>query len=197
MALVHRLPAFLGGPAHGEGGEEGVQQAGVVVVAAVLHVQLPVPVHALTLIAEHSYGLVEDPGDLLANLGAQIVFELLRVRRQRAEDHSVEDADSKAFQAVVGKLEVGRQTALTADAVPERHARQLSIQREAPAVVNASVVFRVASGFAPDQRATMGASVHECMDDTASVAAHEDGNVAHIGCFEIARIGKLGIERQA
>ena len=165
---VHLDPADLRRPVEPEGDEKLVQQAGMVIVAGILGVKLPVAADALAIVAEHPDRPVEQAAQLRQDRRAEIIFERLGVLGQRAEHHAVDDADAQRPQTVRAHVEARVEPALAADAAAERDRRQGAVEPVAPLVIDADVLAGIAGKLAPDQRAAMGAAIDEGLDGAGS-----------------------------
>ncbi len=88
-------------PVQLEGGEEQVQQAGVVAVLDVLHVQLPVVRQGLREAADHFHRLVQHALDALADLLAQVFLDVRHVFAEAAEHQAAVDRHAQLARAVL------------------------------------------------------------------------------------------------
>ena len=109
--LVGRAGAVLGRAVEAERGRELMQQSGVVAVAVVLVVELPVAGKALATVAEHHDRLGEQAVEEIAHRCIEIVGEGFGVRVEGAEDGAAVAGDLELAQAVRGLVEVLRHAA--------------------------------------------------------------------------------------
>src|SRR5207244_12101287 len=98
-----------------EGGEERVQQARVIAVLDVLHVELPVARQHLAVTPEQLDRRAHDAPDARRDLGAEIIGERRRVRREGAEYEPGERLDPQLARPVLLGLCVLRHAALAAE----------------------------------------------------------------------------------
>ena len=82
--------------------------------------------------------------------------------------------------------ERGGHAALALDALLERDFLEVALPIVAPGVIHAREGFCVASGFERDQRASMRASVLECVELAVGVPGDDDRRIADEGRHEIA-----------
>ena len=133
-------------PVHLEGGVEGVQQGGVVGIAHILGVELPVVVDDLAVGAQH-----------LQRPRAEIALEEARHGRrdplldrrhigfEGAEDEAAENFDADRLHTVAGGVEILRHAALALQPAAEGHAAQPPVQVVGPGVVDAGEEFSISA----------------------------------------------------
>src|SRR5499425_425100 len=92
--------AALSEPRDPEGAEEGVEQARVICILHVLHVELPVVREDLDEAPEHLDGLAQHAVDAPQDLRAQIVFHGRRLRAEAREDQAAERSRPELAGAV-------------------------------------------------------------------------------------------------
>ena len=193
LAYQHAAAGTQAGDA--EGGEEQVQQAGVIGVAHVLEVELPIVRQRLgeaaddlqPAVAEHATHAADD-------LGAEPGFKFRSVRGQRAEHHAAERGDAQLARAVFGHVEVGRHAAFAIHTAGERDRAQVAAQIVAPGVIDALEVLPAAGIVQADQRAAMRAAVLEGRELAVLGARHHHGHAADKGGAVVADVGKFGLE---
>ena len=196
VALVHLHPAALRGAVEAEGDEELVQQTGVVGVAQVLVVHLPVAHDALALVAEDLDRLLHHHVEVAGDQLAKIAFKRLGLFREAAEHHPAVGGHAQLGEAVATLVEILVHPALVLDAALERDAAQVAVQVVVPAVVDAGVARVVAARLAPHQRAAVRATVLASENLALHAAADQHRRLAEPGGAEIARLWDLGLEAQ-
>ena len=120
--------------------EERMQQARMIVVAAVFDVELPVVVHELAVAAENLDLAVQRALDVLDHHRAEVVAKRRRRARERAEDQTAYGLDAQPDQPMLRLVEIGRHAAFLLDAFFERDAGQVAVEIVNPVVVRANEV---------------------------------------------------------
>ena len=92
VARVHFDAADLGRTVEPEGHKKFVQQAGMVIVAGILGVELPVGPDALAVIAKDHHRSFQQAAPLRQHRRAEIAFERLYIIRERAEQRPLTDS---------------------------------------------------------------------------------------------------------
>ena len=156
--------ALLRQPVDAEGGEEHVQQAGVIGVLDVLEIELPVVRQRLRETADHHDRLVQHALDPAGDLVAEIFLDRRHVLGRAAEHQAGEHRDAQLARAVVGAAERLRHAALAGDAVLEGDRVEVAFQVVVPGVIDAGEVARIAAAIERDQRPAVRAAVLECVD---------------------------------
>ena len=88
-----------------KGAIESMQDVGVVGVAGVFVVRLPVGVNALRVVTQHLEWFVQHAANALRHL-AQPVFQGLDLVRKRREHQATQGGDAQFLKAVLGQLKV-------------------------------------------------------------------------------------------
>jgi len=194
-AVVHVDGGFLVGAEQAEGGEEHVQQPGVVRVLDVLLHQLPVAGDVLPIVAEHLQGPAAVDSGVV---GPKLLAEILAERRGRVAEgrpnEAVDDLHPQAAEAVVGRVEVGRHAALPPDTAAERDALKVAAEVVGPLVVGTEQVLGVSGPRLAELDAAMGAAVLDDADLVGAAAGDDDGAFAEGGGLEVADFGYFGFE---
>src|SRR3989442_6917650 len=133
-----------------------MQDARMIGVLDILHVQLPVVVHELAIAPEHTDRTMEYPGDVRGHAGTQPVGEWRHMRGEGGKHQAMQDLDAQALQAMRGKVEVWRQAPLVANAVPKRHATQAAVQIKGPVMVGTGKLLRVSALGDTEEGAALG-----------------------------------------
>ncbi len=149
-----------------------MQQARVVGVLDVLHVELPVAGQHLAVAAEHLHWRAHHPADARDDLGAEILFERRRVRRKRAEDEARERRELELARSVRLRAALRRHAALAAQPLAEGDPGEVAAQVVAPIVIDADDVARFAALVEQEQRSAVRAAVLERVQVTVLVARH-------------------------
>jgi len=197
-ALVHDDGALLRQLVQFERREEQVQDAGMVGVLDVLHVELPVVRQRLRDAADHDRGSPTqhalDPGcDFLA----EIFLERGHVFRERSEDQAVQGGNAQLARAMRLHPEALGHAALSLHAILERHALQVALPVVGPCVIDAAeILLALAVVVQTDQCAAMRAAVLEGIDLSVAVAGDDDGRIANRGGAEIAWLRQLHFKRE-
>src|SRR6185437_8905903 len=89
MPRVHSHSADLARAIEAIRAEEIVKQAGMIVIARIANVSLPIATNALAVIAEHADREVENPLEVRRHFLPQITIHRLRFARQRTEQDPV------------------------------------------------------------------------------------------------------------
>ncbi len=197
MAAVgaHHDAAGLGQAGDAEGAEEGVEQARVVGVLHVLHVELPVVGQRLGEAAQHPHRLAEHAADAPPHLRAQVLLDGRRLRGERGEHEAVEGGGPQLAGAVVGLAEGRRHPAPAVAALLERDADQVAAQVVGPRVVDAlEVAARGPAVVERDEGPAVRAAVLEGVDLPVGAAHHDDRHLAHEGGAVVARAREIGLE---
>src|SRR3984893_7274676 len=196
VAGVHLDPADLGRPVEPKGDEKLVQQAGMIIVAGILGIELPVPSYPLTIVSRHPDRPVEQASQLRQDRCPEIFLERLGILGERAEQRPVDVADPQRAQTVGSHVEAIVEPALAPDAAAKRDRRQAAVEPVAPLVIDADMLFGVAGELAPHQRAAMGAAVDKGLHRPRLVPVEDDRGLADIARPEIPRVGDFGIETE-
>ena len=141
-AVIDHHAAALVQPVDLEGGEEGVQDAGVIGVLHVLEIELPVVGQHLCGAAEHLQRLGQHAADARGDFRPEIALEVGRILGKAAEYQAAEFDHMQLAQVVLLHAEFRRHAALALDAVLEGDAGQPAFEVVAPAVIDAGDVFR-------------------------------------------------------
>ncbi len=179
-----------------ERGVEGVQQGGVVGIAQVLGIELPVVVDDLAVGAEDAQRPAEIARDELRHLGAEIALDRCDVVAKRAEHHAAECLDLQRLEPMVLGLEIARHAALPADAVAEGDAAQAAVEVVVPGVIDAAQARDVVLLLQAHQRALVGATVHHRVDRAIVVARDHHRRLSDGRGAIVARIGDLDLEAE-
>jgi hypothetical protein len=190
--------AALAQPVDLEGGEEQMQQAGVIRIAHVLGVHLPVVGQHLGEAADDlDAAAVEDAGHLRRHIGADEGFDVGRVVVEGAEHQPEQRGDAQLARAIVGQAETLGHAALAVYAALESDRLQIAAQVVAPSVVDALKILRPAPGIVQaDQRAAMRAAIFECRDRAVGVAHRHNRHLPDLRGAPVARLGDLGFQAQ-
>ena len=180
-------------PRHAEGAVEGMQDVGVVRVARVLVVVLPVGVDALGVVAEHLERLDERAADAVAGL-AEPFGERRRVGRVGREHEPAERFAAQLLQPVVLEPKVGGQPAFAAQAAPERGRLEIAAQVVDPGVVDAVELLRLPELLATDEVPAVRAAVDHRPQRTRLVAAHDDRRISDTRALERTGLRDLRVE---
>ena len=179
-AAIRQLdPAIHRQPVYPRRGEEQMEQARVVGIANVLHVELPVIRHRLRVGAEDHHVAPDDAVDIGAHLGAEILLKRRRRLRQGHEYQPAIDRHAERREAVGRQVEIGRHAALAAGALLEGDRGQTARKIVGPVVVDAGQPPIGPSGLVDaDQIAAMDAAIDHRVDAAVRVADGEDRRVA-------------------
>ncbi len=85
MACVHLDATHLRRPVEPEGDKKLVQQAGMVIVASIFGIKLPISADSLAIVAEHPDRPVEEAPQLRQDRRPEIIFERLGILVECAE----------------------------------------------------------------------------------------------------------------
>src|SRR5688572_5146516 len=196
--VILARPAFRRQAVQLEGGEERMQQARMVVVAAVLDVELPVGVaHELAVAAQDPRLAVQRALHVLDHHRAEVVAQGGRALRERPEDEPADGLDPQADQPVARLLEVGGHAALALYALLEGDAGEVAVEVVDPVMVGAGEVARlgaVAARIEADDGALVDAAVHQRVDAAVGLAHHDDRGVADLRRDVVARGGDLDLQ---
>ena len=196
LLLVHDGAAGLGVAKDACGNDELVQQPGVIGIAQVLEIDLPIGRDSLAAVAQHLDRLAEDAVEVFQ---AQIVEKRLKrldVRIEGAEYHTAVGRDVEHVEPMRALVEALGHAAGTVDAALERHADQVPPQVIAPMVVDAGVAVVGAERGAHELGAAMGTAVHERANLAVRPTVDHHRRVAHESGLVIAGIGDLGLQRE-
>src|SRR5579883_28269 len=194
--LADDEPALLRQAVEAEGGEEHVQQARVVAVLHVLHVELPVARQHLAVAAEELGRRLHDAPHLGGDLGPEIRLDRRDPLTHGAEHQPGEDLHPQPARPMAVGPAVGWHPAFAGDASAEGDAGELAFEVVGPVVIDADDLARLAALLQAEQRAAMGAAVLEGMDRAVLVARHHDGHVAQIGGAEGVGARQLRLEAE-
>ena len=206
LAIEHRIAdmvgagladdnaALLGQPVHPEGGEEQVEDAGVVRVPDVLGVELPVVAQDLGIVAEHLCRLRQNPVDPAANLRPEIIVQRRRPMVERPEDQPGPGRGAQGPQVMVAAPEGRRHPPAALDALLEGDADQLAGLVVGPGVVDAGEGAGVAEALQAQLRAAVGAAVLEGVDPAVARPHDDDRHVADRRRLVVAGFGNLAFE---
>ena len=162
---AHQDAAPLGEARDPEGPEEGVEQARVVGVLDVLHVELPVVRQGLGEAAHDPHRAAQHAPDPPEDLRAQVLLDRRGLGREAREHEAVERGGAQLARPVVRLAERLRHPAAAVAALLERDADQAAPQVVGPGVIDAlEVAARRAPVVERDQRAAMGAAILEGVD---------------------------------
>ena len=195
--LADQHAAALAEAGDAEGGEEQVQQAGVVGVAHVLEIELPVVRQRLGEAADDlQLAVAQHAADAAGDVRAEPGFDVGRVGRQRAE-HQAAEVVTRSLRGpccVMSKSAGMPPLPLT----PWRNAteQQVAAQVVAPGVIDALEVLRRAAVFQADQRAAMRAAVLEGAQLAVFGARDDDRHAADEGGAVVADVGELGLQAE-
>ena len=193
---VHLDPAGLRRPVEPEGDEKFVQQAGMVIVAGILGIELPVAADPLAIVAEHPDRPDEEAPQLRQDRRAEVVLERLGILGQCAEQRAVDVADPQRAQPVPAHLKARVEPAFAPDAAAERDRRQRPVEPIAPLVIDADMLAGVAGKLSADQRAAMRTAVDERLHRARFVAIEDDRRLADPGRPEVPRFGNFAVEAE-
>jgi hypothetical protein len=196
VAHVHLDAADLRRAVEPERHQKFVQQAGMVVVAGVFGIKLPVPADALTVVAEDAHRAVEQAAQLRQHRRTEVILQRLGVIREGAEQRAVDRLHRQPAQPVRRHVEAGVHPALAADTAAERDRLQTAVEAVTPLVIDAGVLGGVARQFAPHHRAAMGAAIDKGVYGAVRAAVHDDRGVADIGGAKIAVVRDLRFETE-
>src|SRR5204863_7928724 len=104
-----------------EGGEEQVQQAGVVGILHVLDIELPVVVHVLGIAPEESNWTTKEALDVLRHTLPQPGAQWRHVCREGGKYQPVKHLDPQALQVMRRKVKIRCEVSLPAHPMPESH----------------------------------------------------------------------------
>ena len=173
-----------------------MQDAGVVGVLDVLHVELPVVGKRLGVAAEHDRrAAAHHAADPRIDLFAEMFLERRHVVRETAEDDAEGLGQPQLARVVLLHAERRRHAALALDAVLEGDLLEVALPVVAPGVIDAGERLGVAAALQRDQRAAMRAAVLEGIEFAVGVSGDDDRGVADEGRDEVA--GVLHLDRQA
>ena len=99
--FAHDDGAFLRKPVETERGEERVQEAGMIAVLHVLHVELPVAGQCLGVVAEEFHRGAHHSANAGEDVGAEILLERRRLTRQRAKDETANGRKTQLARPVL------------------------------------------------------------------------------------------------
>ena len=179
-----------------EGREERVQEARVVAILHVLHVELPVALQHLAVAAEHAHRRPHHAADALDDLRTEIGFERRRIGIERAEHQAAQHFDLELTRRILVRPRVGRHAALAAHALAEGDGGQVAGEVVAPVVIDADDVARLAALVDAQQRAAMRAAVLEGVELALVVARDHDRHRADRRRAVGVRLRQLGFEAE-
>jgi hypothetical protein len=173
-----------------------MQDAGVVGVLHILHVELPVVGKRLGVAAEHDRrSSAQHPADPRINLFAEMFLERRNVVRETPEDDTEGFGQPQLARVVLLHAERSRHSALALDAVLEGDLLEVALPVVAPGVIDAGEGLGVAAALQRDQRAAMRATVLKRVEFSIGIPGDDDRGVADEGRDEIA--GVLQLDGQA
>src|SRR6266480_1733620 len=170
--IAHYDAALLRQSIKPKGGEERVQQARVVAVLDVLHVELPVARQRLAVAAQHLDRRTHHAADARDDLGAKILRERRGVRRQRAEDQACKRLNPQLTRPVCFGAALRRHAAFAAQPLAEGDPGEVAAEIVAPVVIDADDIACLAALVEHEQRSAMGAAVLEGVKLAVLVARH-------------------------
>src|SRR5687767_6704080 len=163
--LVLRGLANLVDAVDAEADQEHVQQGRVIRVLDVLHVELPVALEPLALIADDAELLsTEDAREVVHHVGADEIGEGLRRVIESREHRPVDDFRLQSLQSELGGIEIFGEATLTLYAAPERDAGEVAFEVVAPLVIGAAQDGPTAELLLTDLGAAMSAAVEQHVD---------------------------------
>src|ERR1700722_4240592 len=180
-----------------EGGEEKVQDARVIGVLDVLHIELPVIGECLGVAAENNRSPSRHHA---ADAGMDFLAEMLFQRRhfvgETAEHNPEGFGQAKLARVMLLHAEGGRHATLALDAVLESHLLEVALTVVAPGVIDAGESLGVAALLQRDQCTSMRAAVLEGVEFTVGVPADDDRGIADEGGNEVACVLHLDCEAE-
>src|SRR5499425_2325845 len=186
--------AALGEARDPEGAEKRVEQARVVRVLHVLHVELPVVREDLDEAPEHTDRPAQHARDASEDLRAQIVLDGRRLRTETREDQAMERGRPKLARAVGGLGERWRHAPSSVRALLEGDAGEVALQIVRPRVVHALEVLGRPSVVEGDEGAAMRAAILEGADGAVGRAHHDHGHLADEGGAEVTGLREIRLE---
>ncbi|MNI34556.1 hypothetical protein D3C73_885490 [compost metagenome] len=181
---------LLIGAEQAEGGEEHMQEPGVIRVLDVLLHLLPVGGNVLAVVAQHlQLPAVIDASVVLPELLAEVVAKRRRLVREGGPDHAVDHLDPQLGQAVLLQVEVGGHPALALHTPAERHALQVAVQGVGPLVIGADQLLGVAEARLAELDPLVGAAVLDDRNLVLVRADHDAGLLAQGRGLPVADIG--------
>ena len=171
-AIADDDAALLGKSVQAKRGEERVQQARMISVFDVLHVEFPVAVQHLAVAAEQLCRRAHHAADARGDFPTEICLKRRRLGRERAEHEPADRRDAQLARAMLLGTALRRHAALAAEPAPERDAGEIAAEVVAPVVIDADDVARRAALIQHQKGAAMRAAVLESMQLTVVIARH-------------------------
>src|SRR5215813_6864244 len=194
--IAHHDAALLRQPVEPKGGEERVQQARVVGVLDVFHIELPIARQRLAVAAEDLHRRAHHAADAGDDLGPEIALERRRVRRKRPEHQARERLQPQLARPVSLGAALLRHAAPAAQALTEGDAGEVAAKIVAPVVVDADDIARLAALVEHQQRSAMRAAVLEGVKRAVPVAGHHHRHRTEARAAIAIGVGQLGLETE-
>ena len=140
MPIIHAHPTLLGGTVHAISDKKLMQQAGVIGVAQVFSIELPIALNQLARIAQNFDGLVHETLDHARAKLSQVRLNGLCCFRKSAEQNTMVIGQAQCSGMMGFHVKVRGHAALSLQATAKWHANQLAFFGIAPAVVNADMI---------------------------------------------------------
>jgi hypothetical protein len=166
-----------------------MQQTRVIRIARILRIQLPVAVHVLTLVAEDFNRAIKYPLNARYHHWAKIFIQRCHGIGESRKNEAVESSISQGSESVCIEVKVRWHSAFAFDPRSKGYTFELTFKIVRPLVIHELQPFRVASTFAANECAAMGASILHHANVAGVVAGYEYRRFAHIGCFIVAVVG--------
>src|SRR5262245_59691293 len=189
-ARIHDDAAALREAVQLEGREKQVQDAGVVGVLDVLHVELPVVGKHLRVSAENnSLALRQDPFDSRRDRLTQILLEGRYDFGETAEHEPRKLDHAQLAWSVVVHAKRRRHATLAFDAIFKSDADEVPLSVVSPGMVDTTEVPGVAARLERDERPAVRTTVFEGVKLPISIACNDDGRVTDASGAEITGLG--------